>query len=829
MENLTPASTITRLLANIEATELHHDQVAPEHLFLALCRAAGLTPEEVREYAEHLKIKGQAFDRMEFEFGQVHSLMEAAQLDPAELREALRSELKAGEADVDQATLHPSPECQEIYRIAGRLSRNVGSFRILPLYLLWALLLDSKNRAYAFLGERGVNLGHLTHLCEGKAQETFTAAQRRKKKGETHEEVAEREPASEPEREAATRGEARKRSNTPFLERYGRDLTARVVQEEQGPIVGRGEEIAEVCRGLVRQDKSAVMLIGEAGVGKTAIVEGLAQAIVKEQLPPALRKRFEGVRIIEVSMGALVAGSQYRGEFEERVQRMLREATQNRDSVVLFIDEIHTMMGAGAVGSGGMDAANLLKPAIGRGDIRLIGATTVKEYTQHIERDSAMERRFAKVYVNEPGRDETVAIINGLRGDLEKHYEVRIDEDAVTAAVDLTMRHLPNQRLPAKALDALHQACANCLCSQQDGQAFWSDPTASRPPSGNPEVTREEVAKVVSGACRIPLTRLLARPERRVGAMQGEIREAIVGQDEAVKAVCDCLLRAQLGLTPPDRPDGVFLLLGPTGVGKTELAKAVARSLFGEDPDHFVALDMSEYQQPQNVSRLIGAAPGLVGYNEGGVLTEAVRRQPYCAVLFDEIEKAHPDVFDIFLQIFEEGRLTDNQGRRADFRHALVFLTSNIGASVKPARMGIGLEASEDHDMARSEYRENILKELRRNVRMEIINRIDNVIVFDPLNREAQEAIADRIFAGWRRRLLEEKKIGVELSPEARAHVIEKGYSDLFGARELRRVIEQSVLGALSRFLADPGCGAGDELTIVLEDGELVARKAENR
>jgi len=784
----------------IEASDLQYDSIGPEQLFLGLCRAACLSEKEIQEYAQHLGIVGSGFKRLGFEFGQMASTFAESSLDAKKLRLSFKKHIGPGNATGSNRELHRNEQGREVFRIADRLARGSGSFRILPVHLLWAIIVENKSQAYSFLCKQSIDVHQLAMMCEKKSQETFVEAQA----------------AKEEKRNKA-------KTKTPFLDKFGRDLTARAEAGEIGQVVGRDMEIAAVCRGLVRKDKNAVVLLGEAGVGKTSIVDGLALAIVKKSLPEPLRSRFSGMRIIEISMSSLLAGTQFRGQFEERIQRMLDEARENRDSVIVFIDEMHLMMGAGAGTTGGMDAANQLKPALSRGEINFIGATTESEYSQHIEKDAAMHRRFLQIYVNEPTAGQTVQIMKELRGGLEKHYELTISDEAIQAAVEFTMRYMPSLRLPAKALDVLHQSCANVLCGGED-QAFWTDPTASKPSRKTLCLGREDVAHVISGQTKIPVSRLLAKPEGRIEDIRRQLSERIIGQEEAVEAVCDTILRAQQGLTRPNRPDGVFLLVGPTGVGKTELAKAVADVLFDGDSSHFVVFDMSEYEERHKIAQLTGAAPGYIGYEHGGVLTEALRRQPFCVLLFDEVEKAHPDISTIFLQIFEEGRLTDNHGRRADFQHTIIFLTSNLG-SADPKTAGLTSDWTRRHENAELERRKREMEAVKSYFRPELLNRIDRIIHFNPLSDQAIRKITEKIFSQWQARLFSERGIRLRLSDAAMAFVVERGYSHLFGARELHRVIEQVIIGAVAGYLSDNLVEKGAAVVVDVDNGIIHVTK----
>ena len=589
-------------------------------------------------------------------------------------------------------------------------------------------------------------------------------------------------------------------------------------------VIGRKEEIRQVIRGMLRADKNGVVLIGEPGVGKTCIVEGLAQLIASGRLSKRLEK-LKDKRLIEVSASSLLAGTRYRGEFEQRMEQLIKECEDNKDSLILFVDEIHTLMGAGKGSDGAMDAGNILKPALSRGRINLVGATTTDEYTRYIENDGAIDRRLIKVYVNEPTKAETIKILTGLREQIETQYTVELSEEVLQKAVDLSARYMPERKLPDKAVDVIHQACANKLCSGDLG-SFWDDPKSTSGACSQTDQTRitaHDIATVIAGISKIPLAKIIQSPDEQIDALKEELFARIIGQDAAVDTVCQAVRAAQVGLTEKHRPDGSFFLLGPTGVGKTELAKAVADILFYESRDHLIRIDMSEFQEKHQISRLIGAAPGYIGYEQEGTLTGAVRKSPYSVVLFDEVEKAHPDVFDLFLQIFDEGQLTDSRGLRADFSNTLIFLTSNLGIKQnKPMGIALG-DAKKGKDTEREGFRKGVMKAVKQFMRPELINRIDHLIFFHYLEKEAITQIAEKILNAHRDKLAAEHQITLRVTDKALYYLVEKGYNREYGVRELKRTIDKSLLQKVSKFIFDHQNAAGRILVCDCnEDGGIV-------
>ncbi len=660
---------------------------------------------------------------------------------------------------------------------------------------------------------------------------------------------------------AAAKGDGK----TPTLDQFGRDLTKLAREGKIDPVIGRSSEIERVIQILSRRTKNNPCLIGEPGVGKTAIAEGLAQKIAADEVPELLR----GKRVVTLDLTGMVAGTKYRGDFEERIKNAIQEVSKAGD-IILFIDEMHTLIGAGAA-EGAVDAANILKPSLARGELQVIGATTIEEYRKHIEKDAALERRFQPVMVGEPTPEEAVQILRGLRDKYEAHHKVKITDEALEAAVNLSVRYIADRYLPDKAIDQVDEAASRVrlkaftappdlkaledevkrlaeekksAVNEQDFERAarlrdeekekleqlaahkqqWQEKNAGI----TGEVTAREIAEIVSGWTGVPVVQLTEAEGQRLLHMEDILHERIVGQDEAVAAVSKAIRRGRVGLKDPKRPTGSFIFLGPTGVGKTELCKALAEAMFG-DESAIIRLDMSEYMEKHTVSRLVGSPPGYVGYDEGGQLTEKIRRKPYSVVLFDEIEKAHPDVFNMLLQILEDGILTDAQGRRVDFKNTVIIMTSNVGARLitDHRQLGFGMGAAAvDTEASQKQIKSDVLGELKKAFRPEFLNRVDDIIVFHQLTNANIQEIARRMLRSLDKRL-EDMDMGCRVTDAAIVEIARAGFDPVYGARPLRRAIQSQIEDPLAEQLLTGAFHAGDTILIDFEEGGFAFKKAE--
>jgi ATP-dependent Clp protease ATP-binding subunit ClpC len=649
---------------------------------------------------------------------------------------------------------------------------------------------------------------------------------------------------------------ARAESKYRSLQKYGRDLTEMARNGKLDPVIGRDEEIKRVMQILTRRTKNNPVIVGEAGVGKTAIAEGLAQKIAADDVPNSLKGR----KVIALDMGSLVAGSKFRGEFEERLKAVMDEVRESKGEVILFIDEIHTVVGAGAA-EGAIDASNMLKPALSHGELQCIGATTLDEYRKHIEKDKALERRFQPVYINEPSVEETIEILRGLRPRYEAHHKIKITDEALEAAAKLSQRYISDRHLPDKAIDLIDEAASKLridtesaspeektleqrikhLTNEEEAASqrqdyeqvakFKAERLKLEPEYNeaknqrlkqekiSEEVTAENIAQLISKWVGIPISQMVEGETEKFLRMEERIHERLIDQEEAVAAVSEAIRRSRAGLTDPRRPIGSFMFLGPTGVGKTEMVRTLAWFLFG-DENAMVRLDMSEYQERHTVSRLIGAPPGYIGYDEGGQLTEAVRRRPYRVILLDEIEKAHPDVFNTLLQIMDDGRLTDGQGRTVNFKNTVIIMTSNAGAELIKRESQLGFATRKDKTTTQKQNYEDMKKkvttEIQKAFRPEFLNRLDDIIVFHELTEEQLRKIVDLMVKDLEGRLAE-RKIGLELSEKAKSWLSKEGYDPVYGARPLRRVIERYVENPLSSKLLRGELKEGDTVKVDLD------------
>ncbi len=803
-------------MARDEAIRLQHDYVGTEHILLGLIR-------------EGEGVAAAVLTNLNADLDQVH--------------ERIEESVKKGKATIALGELPYTSRAKKVLEFAMAEARELNHSYVGTEHLLLGLLREEKGIAAQVLNSMGISL-------DDARTETLKVL---------GSEVNPSEPAGiggAPSSPSPGKGE--KKSKTPALDHFCRDLTELARDDKLDPTVGRTSEIERVIEILCRRKKNNPVLIGEPGVGKTAIVEGLAQLISKGEVTEALK----GHRVLALDMAAVIAGTKYRGQFEERLKAVMTEVSQNKN-VILFIDELHTLVGAGAA-EGAIDASNMLKPALARGELQCIGASTLNEYRKYIEKDGALERRFQPVIVDPPAVDEAVEILKGLRTHYEDHHRVVIPDEALDAASKLSDRYITDRFLPDKAIDVIDEAGARARIASQVPPPEMEELKESLSSIGDkkegairdqdferaaelrdeerelqqqirtrqdeweeerkkhrPEISTEEVAFIVSRWTGIPVTRLRQAETDRLVHMEDELHKRIVGQNDAIEAISRAIRRSRAGLKDPNRPIGSFIFSGPTGVGKTELARALAEFLFA-DRDALIRVDMSEYMEKFSVSRLIGAPPGYVGYEDSGTLTKAVRRRPYSVVLLDEIEKAHPDVFNILLQVLDEGHLTDNYGRVIDFKNTVLIMTSNLGARDISKGGGLGFHQGD----AQSSYevmRQKVKEEIERAFNPEFLNRVDDTIVFHPLDREQIGQIVHILLEEVRGRLSEEE-LTLRVTEEATSFLVERGYDQKFGARPLRRAIQRYLEDPLSEKILLAEFGAGAEIEVGVEsDGESLS------
>lgn len=756
--------------------------------------------------------------------------------------DALREKLESINGTMSLVELTPddfTPRTKRVLRAAVIISSKTGYTYVGTEHLLLAILSESDSYAVAFLEELGVSVERLAQAVskgmQGGAEEGFGGF----------------------ENESAPNGSQKGGS---ALDKFGRDLTQAAKNGEIDPVIGREKEIQRVIQILSRRTKNNPVLIGEPGVGKTAVAEGLALEIAKGNVPEILKDK----RVVSLDLTGMVAGAKYRGDFEERIKAAIDEVKKSKNTI-LFIDELHTIVGAGAA-EGSADAANILKPSLARGDFQVIGATTLNEYRKYIEKDAALERRFQPVKVGEPTPEQAVQILKGLRDSYEAHHKVKITDEAINAAVTLSSRYIADRYLPDKAIDLIDEGASKVRLASltspdnvkelEDEIADYEKEKASaineqdferaarlrdeqkelqtklddakkkwqEQQKGNSgEVTAEDIAKIVSEWTGIPVVQLTKEESERLLNMENVLHERVIGQSEAVTAIAKAIRRGRVGLKDPKRPVGSFIFLGPTGVGKTELCKALAEAMFG-DENAMLRLDMSEYMEKHTVSKLIGSPPGYVGFEEGGQLTEKVRRKPYSVVLFDEIEKAHPDVFNMLLQILEDGRLTDSQGRTVDFKNTIIIMTSNVGARLiteKQSSLGFNSENENAEESEKKDIKELVTGELRKVFRPEFLNRVDDIIVFNKLNKDEIKQIAVKMLKTLENRL-DKMNIKISFTDNAISEIADKGFDENYGARPLRRAIQNEIEDPLSEQMLEGKVKDGAVVTCDFADGQFI-------
>ena len=796
-------------LAQEEAQRFNHNYIGTEHILLGLVR-------------ENDGVAAKVLSNLNVELTKVRSAVEFI--------------IGRGERSAP-GEIGLTPRAKKVIELAVDEARRLNHNYIGTEHLLIGLMREGEGVASGVLESLGVNLDKI--------------------RGETSRIL------SQKSQQAQSGSGARSSTKTPTLDQLGIDLTTAARNSKLDPTVGREQEIQRVTQILSRRTKNNPVLIGEPGVGKTAIVEALAQRIADNDVPGTL----QGKRLVTLDMGALVAGTKYRGEFEERLKKVVEEI-RGSGNCILFVDEIHTMVGAGAA-EGAVDAANILKPSLARGELQTIGATTLDDYRKYVERDPALERRFQPVKVEEPTVDETIDILRGIKGRYEEHHELEINEDALRAAASLASRFIADRFLPDKAIDLIDEAASRvrinhstapisvkeamkmlesvrrekdeAISSRQYEYAAelrdretnlaeklsllekdWEEEKGNE----SPVVTEEQVAEVVSMWTGIPVTRLATSEMERLVNMEEVLHEKVIGQSEAISVVSKAVRRARSGLKDPKRPTGVFVFLGPTGVGKTYIPQKLAEFMFGSE-ESMIRIDMSEFMERHAVARLVGAPPGYIGYDEGGQLTEAVRRKSYSVILLDEIEKAHPEVFNILLQIFDDGHLTDAKGRKVDFRNTIIVMTSNIGSDLIRQDRSIGFfarsEGAQGEKEAYERMKGNVLDEVKRFFRPEFLNRIDGTVVFHALSREDMHEIVDLMLSEVSSNLIE-KGISLDMTDEAKAWLAEKGYDPQFGARPLRRLIQDSVEDKLSDAILNGNLNPGDTAEVGMAEGEIVVK-----
>ena len=819
MNNFTPRAQQVLALSRKEADRFNHNYVGTEHLLLGLIKL------------------GQ---------GVAVNVLQKMGLDLETVRQEVEKQVGSGQENKMSGNIPYTPRVKKVLALAGKEAKALQHSYVGTEHILLGLLREGEGVAAQVLKNLEIDLDRTRNEVLRELDPNFTPSE----EGEEGEEVMEGEEAA-----AGANGPSRKEAKTPALKAFGRDLTEMARKGELDPVIGRSEEIERVIQILCRRSKNNPVLIGEAGVGKTAIAEGLAQEIVAGSVPELLADK----RVITLDLALMVAGTKYRGQFEERIKAVMDEIRKNKN-IILFIDELHTIVGAGSA-EGAMDASNIIKPALSRGELQCIGATTLNEYRKHIEKDSALERRFQSVKVEAPSVEDTILILKGIRPKYEAHHKAVITDAALEAAAKLSDRYLTGRFLPDKAIDVMDEAGSRArigamtrppstkeleaeidrirgekesAIKAQDFEkaaalrdtekkakedletalATWRKERDER----EVVVGEDEIMHVLSKWTGVPLNRMEQKETKKLLAMEEELKHKVIGQDEAVTAISKALRRSRADLKDPRRPIGSFIFLGPTGVGKTFLARSLAEFMFG-DPDALIQIDMSEYMEKFTSSRLIGSPPGYVGHEEGGQLSEAVRRRPYSVVLFDEVEKAHPDVMHLLLQILEEGTVTDSLGRKIDFRNTIIILTSNVGAELIKKQTSLGFGAPK-HDEGYDTMQGKILEETKRVFKPEFLNRLDDIIVFHTLSKEMLTRIIDLEVAKVAARI-KDKEILLTLDAVSHEFLIEKGYDPTYGARPMRRAVERYLEDPMAEEILRGTFKAGDHVEVTREGEKL--------
>ncbi len=812
-ERFTEKAIKVIMLAQEEARRLGHNFVGTEQVLLGLIgegtgvaaktlKSMGVTIKDAREQVEKIIGRGSGFVAVEIPF---------------------------------------TPRAKKVLELSWDEARQLGHNYIGTEHLLLGLIREGEGIGTKVLENLGVDLNKCRSNVIKLLGETRTSST-----------------------QTALAGNIQAKAKTPSLDEFGTDLTLAAQEQRLDPVVGREKEIERVIQILARRTKNNPILIGEPGVGKTAIAQGLAMKIVNSEVPDIL----ENKKIVQLDMGLLVAGTKYRGEFEERLKKIMDEIRQ-AGNIILVIDEMHTLIGAGAA-EGAIDAANILKPALSRGEIQVIGATTLDEYRKHIEKDSALERRFQMVLVEQPSVQETIEIIKGLKSKYEEHHKLKISDEAIIAATELSNKYITERFLPDKAIDIIDEAASrvrlnvsnlppegkelekelkatikqkeDAIRSQEfetasnlrntevqikDKIRELQDSWRSSQENNKPTVGVEEVAQVISTITGVPVTKITEGESERLLKLEDTLHKRVIGQNEAVVALSKAIRRARVGLKSPNRPIGSFIFSGPTGVGKTELAKALAEAVFGSE-DNIVRVDMSEFMEKHSTAKLIGSPPGYVGYDDGGHMTEIIRKKPYSVVLFDEIEKAHPDVFNIMLQILDDGRLTDSKGRLISFKNTIIIMTSNVGASMITSTQKLGFSVAGDEKKDKYEkLKDTVMEELKKAFRPEFLNRIDDIIVFAHLSKEEIREIVDLMLKDLFKRL-DERELTIEVGDDVKDYLAKEGYSEAYGARPLRRVIQKKIEDVLAEEILTGNYKPKDTLVMSMEDDKIKISKKEN-